>query len=81
MYKKMVNYVMSGTGNSHRAAQWVAEEAGKSGIEVKNVPIGRADPESDGIRGPETIVGMFCPTHGFTAPWGMITFALLFSSG
>jgi ferredoxin len=76
MYKTVVNYIMSGTGNSYRAAVWATEEAGRNGIVAKNISIDRANPKSEIGNGPENLIGIFCPTHGFTAPWGMIVFAL-----
>ena len=76
MYKKALFYVMSGTGNSYRASVWAQEEAEKNGIEVKNIPIERAKVKTEVENGKENIVGLFCPTHGFTAPWGMIAFVL-----
>ena len=74
MYKNALMYFMSGTGNSYRASVWACEEAKKRGITAVSVPIEKASPENE-IAG-NTLLGMFLPTHGFTAPWGMIIFAL-----
>ncbi len=74
MYKKAVFYVMSGTGNSYRASIWAEETAKSRGIEAVSMPIENADPKRE--ISPDTLLGMFLPTHGFTAPWGMIRFAL-----
>ena len=71
-------YFFSGTGNSYRAAMWMAETARRQSWEARVIPLDQAQPkqdldaQADGAR----MVGLVCPTHGFTAPWAMIHFAL-----
>jgi Pyruvate/2-oxoacid:ferredoxin oxidoreductase delta subunit len=75
-YQNIIFYFLSGTGNTYRVATWAGEVAGSQDAEVKVVPIDRADPETDIRPGPETLLGLFTSTHGFTAPWAMIRFVL-----
>jgi Pyruvate/2-oxoacid:ferredoxin oxidoreductase delta subunit len=75
-YQRATIYVMSGTGNSHRAATWVAEDAAASGAEARVVPLDQARPAEEVQAGSANLVGLIFPTHGFTAPWAVIRFAL-----
>jgi ferredoxin len=67
---------MSGTGNSYRAACWMAEEAQRDGLETQVIPISTGEPRQEIERSRDQLVGLLMPTHGFTAPWQMIHFAL-----
>ena len=71
-------YFFSGTGNSYRAALWMAETARQHGWEARVIPLDQAQPklDFDAQAGGTRMVGLVCPTHGFTAPWAMIHFAL-----
>ena len=69
-YQYLTIYFMSGTGNSYRAATWMAEEAVAKGAEARVIPI-----EGGHLRdGADNLVGLVMPTHGFTAPWHMLRF-------
>ena len=70
----MVIYFCSGTGNSFRAANWMAEEARARGVAARIIPIEEARPEQEVSAGPEQLLGLAFPTHGFTAPWHMLRF-------
>lgn len=59
-------HYLSGTGNSRRCAHWFAEAAAAAGREVRIAPIEAGPPAAGPL-----LVAM--PTHGFTAPWAMIT--------
>jgi ferredoxin len=74
-----VVYFYSGTGNSLRVAEWMAETIQESGTSVQIIPFNHANLE--GEISPDTILGITTPTHGFTAPWSMIQFALRFPRG
>ena len=69
-------YFTSGTGNSYRLAQWFADTAVGKGMAADIRPIEKADPESEISDGENLTLGLFYPTHGFTAPWHMIRFVL-----
>lgn len=76
-YKEAKFYFMSGTGNSYRVACWMNEIAKEQDLESAVYPINmkkRARPTFDS----RTLLGFIMPTHGFTAPWYMIRFALNF---
>ncbi len=74
-YRDVALYYMSGTGNTYRASQWMADEATEQGAEVILAPLEGADPRAQVSQGPDQLVGLLMPTHGFTAPWYMIKFA------
>lgn len=64
-------YYMSGTGNSYRLCVEAAVLA-SAGV----IPLEKSKPKTDFIKSKETLLGLFYPTHGFTAPWPVIKFAL-----
>jgi len=68
-YDRMAVYFQSGTGNTMRAASWMAEQAEEAGVPAELTPMDAADPASDLVLGPRTLLGLAVPTHGFTAPW------------
>lgn len=74
-----VIYFYSGTGNSFRVAEWMAETIQESGNSVQIIPFNRANPAEEVSQ--DTLLGITTPTHGFTAPWSMIKFALRFPAG
>jgi Pyruvate/2-oxoacid:ferredoxin oxidoreductase delta subunit len=69
-------FYFSGTGNSYRLAVWAAQAASSRGIPGRIVPVRDVTRSGDFIPGPQEFVGLFTPTHGFTAPWPSIRFAL-----
>jgi len=80
-YQSAIIYFMSGTGNTFRAATWVGEELEDQRIETRIIPFDKANPTRELIPGGNTLLGLFLPTHGFTAPWVMIRFALGLPAG
>ncbi len=56
----------SGTGNSYRVATWMAAEAGRRGL---NPVIGPLNGTCESLAPGDGPLGVFFPTHGFTAPW------------
>ena len=75
-YKGLTCYFLSGTGNSFRAAKWLAEDAAGKGIAAEVVPISDARPREDLERGARQLVGIYHPAHGLMPPWSMIKFLL-----
>ncbi|NNG01149.1 MAG: 4Fe-4S binding protein [Desulfobacteraceae bacterium] len=75
-YKNAVLYVMSGTGNTYRAARWVLEFAGPYIENTRIVMIDGSDTEDETIHSRDTLVGVLFPAHGFMPPWSMIKFLL-----
>ena len=65
---------MSGTGNTYRVSRWIEESVRRHGIKSKVVMIGDADVNNDLSPGPDLLLGLLFPTHGFMPPWSMIKF-------
>ncbi len=74
-------YFMSGTGNTFRVTTWAEEEFKNHGIKTRITPFDKANPRKEIIPGDKSVMGLFLPTHGFTAPWVMIRFALSLPAG
>jgi ferredoxin len=74
-----VIYFYSGTGNSFRVAEWMAETIRQAGNTVRIIPFNHAHPAGEISQ--NTILGITTPTHGFTTPWSLIKFALQFPKG
>jgi ferredoxin len=75
-YQESIFYFYSGTGNSCRVATWMTSAARAAGTPSAVCPIASADPRREVGRGKTFLLGLVMPTHGFTAPWAMIRFAL-----
>ncbi|TAN38443.1 MAG: (4Fe-4S)-binding protein [Verrucomicrobia bacterium] len=69
-------FFMSGTGNTRRVAQWLAAVARARGLETQLAEVESARRAK--LAPPENgdLFGVLMPTHGFTAPWPVIRFAL-----
>lgn len=80
-YRSIAIYFMSGTGNSFRAATWMTEIANKRDIRSKLHQIARYDKKSDFEGESCDLLGVVFPTHGFTAPWHVIRYALQLPPG
>lgn len=80
-YKSLLINFMSGTGNSFRAAAWMTKIGKQRGIRSELYPIARCREESDLDKGSGDLLGVVFPTHGFTAPWHVIRYALRLPSG
>lgn len=72
-YRAMTLFVMSGTGNTLRAAKWAEHRAVQSGIPTSLRLMDDASASLPDGRG--QLVGLWMPTHGFTAPWLALKFA------
>ncbi|HOU55137.1 MAG TPA: hypothetical protein PLQ97_14505 [Myxococcota bacterium] len=75
-YERLTCYFLSGTGNSFRAARWLAEAAEADGVETAVIPIERAAPREELRPGPGQLVALYHPAHGLMPPWSMIKFIL-----
>jgi Pyruvate/2-oxoacid:ferredoxin oxidoreductase delta subunit len=73
-YRGCTFFVFTGTGNTWWVAKRMAARAGESGIPAR-VSMLTDSPVRDITVGHDSLVGLFMPTHGFTAPWRMIAFA------
>lgn len=75
-YRSMEIHFMSGTGNSFRAATWMTDIANKKDISSKLHQISRYKEKTDSGEELNDLLGVVLPTHGFTAPWHVIRYAL-----
>lgn len=75
-YERLTCYFLSGTGNSFRAARWLAEAAQAQGTASTVIPIERAHSRDELQPGPGQLVGIYHPAHGLMPPWSMIKFLL-----
>jgi ferredoxin len=75
-YREATFYFYTGTGNSYRVATWMAGAAREAGAAVAVRPIESARPAEEIGAGETALLGLTMPTHGFTAPWAMLRFAL-----
>jgi len=80
-YANLTCYFLSGTGNSFRAARWLAEAAEARGVEAAVIPIDRAEPARELRGGEGQLVGIYHPAHGLMPPWSMIKFLLALPRG
>lgn len=78
VYKKLSIYYLSGTGNSYRASRWIAEAASERGIAAETISVEEPPAGNETTESGRILYGFMFPTHGFTAPWQMIKFALEF---
>ena len=80
-FKQLDIFFMSGTGNSFRVARVFAENAALAGLDVAMAPMGKATRPRTMEGGGSRLVLLATPTHGFTAPWLAIWFALRLPRG
>lgn len=74
-YSKAIVLFSSGTGNSFKASLWMMEEAEKRSITVEHNSIEKFD-KKNLITSERLLLALYFPTHGFTAPWHIIKFAM-----
>jgi len=77
-YDSLILHVMSGTGNSLRAARWLADLFGPGGATIVRIA-----KSYDALPAPDhnSLTGFVFPTHGFTAPWAVIRHAMRIPRG
>jgi NAD-dependent dihydropyrimidine dehydrogenase PreA subunit len=80
MYKRMLLYYFSGTGNSRRAARWLAEDGEARGLTTHTVDVSQPD-LAPAQPGPGDLVGLLGPTLGFSPAWRLLRFALALPRG
>ncbi len=80
-FRTLSLFVFSGTGNAFRAATWLLERAQAAGVETTLRSTNEPGDLAALPRGPEHLLGLLSPTHGFTAPWHVIKFACRLPAG
>lgn len=79
--KNWAVYFTSGTGNAYRVCRRLTTLARKKGATVDLKPIEAFAGRQVTLRNPTDILVLGMPTHGFTAPWHLIKFALRLPRG
>ena len=74
LYNHIFTYYYSGTGNSYRVARWIEQAASEGGTACTLQSIN--SPYSELPASSETLAAFVFPTHGLTAPWPVIRFAM-----
>ncbi len=80
-YGSIEIHYMSGTGNSFRAAAWMAERAKEKGADFRMYQVAKFSEGKEPAGGSCDLLGMVFPTHAFTAPWLVIRHALRLPRG
>jgi len=79
-YDNLLLIYYSGTGNSKRVSEWIAETAFEAGMKTHVVSYDNFSAESiAGFTG-KTMVGFFSATHGFNLPHSMLKFLIRFNA-
>jgi len=77
-YDNLLLIYYSGTGNSKRVSEWIAETASEAGINTVVVSYNQFNAEKiAGFTG-KTLIGFFSATHGFNLPHSMLKFLIRF---
>lgn len=74
MFKKLILYYFSGTGNAKTAAHWIVDHARNRGMEAEIIQINKHTPIPLKAFKEKTLVGFCFPTHGFNTPPIVIDF-------
>ncbi len=75
-YSSMTIDLMSGTGNSFRAASWMGEIARNNEMRSDLCQISKHHKNNNLPEKSDDLLGVVFPTHGFTAPWHVIRHVL-----
>lgn len=81
VYKQLVIYYFSGTGNSANVARWLAETAQAKGINTVLVNIAHADRLHVVAPVADTLIAFCSPVHGFNYPPVMQSYIRRFPKG
>jgi Pyruvate/2-oxoacid:ferredoxin oxidoreductase delta subunit len=81
MYKNLIVYYFSGTGNALKASEWLIEKAKEYGIKTSLISIDRFDKIEKPVYEEKTLIAFCYPTHGFNAAPLMLKFITKFPTG
>jgi Pyruvate/2-oxoacid:ferredoxin oxidoreductase delta subunit len=81
MYKKLIIYYFSGTGNSQRVALWLSQVAKEMNIETEFINIARVDSRHHEEPARDALLTFISPVHGFNYPPVMLQFIRCFPNG
>ena len=65
----IVLYIMSGTGNTYRVAQWIKEIAESRGISTQACMIDGVNEENRPGGAKDRLFSLMFPAHGLMVPW------------
>ena len=71
-YKRATICFWSGTGNSYRVSNWLANSADNRRLETHVISLDKANPEQLLHPRKQGFIAIVFPTHGFTAPWHVL---------
>ena len=78
VYNNLLIIYYSGTGNSARVSEWIAENARSKGMNVHVASFNKFNPADIAHFEGKTLIGFYSATHGFNMPHSMIAFMLRF---
>jgi Pyruvate/2-oxoacid:ferredoxin oxidoreductase delta subunit len=78
-YDNLLLIYYSGTGNSKRVSEWIAETAAEAGIKSYVTSYDQFNAERIAEFAGKTMVGFFSATHGFNLPHSMLKFLVRFN--
>jgi flavodoxin len=81
MYKNLIVYYFSGTGNALKASEWLIEKAKEYGINTSKHSIDRFGKIEKPVCEGKTLIAFCYPTHGFNAAPLMLKFITKFPTG
>lgn len=78
MYRNLIIYYFSGTGNAKAVSEWIANSFTKNAISCQIYEIRKSvTPDTSNVND-DTLVGFCYPTHGFNAPRIVLNFIAAF---
>lgn len=81
IYKKIVIYYFTGTGNSKKVAEWISDIASEMDVETSTINIVNIDRLHFNVPEADTLIVFISPVHGFNYPPIMIHFIMRFPKG
>lgn len=81
IYKKVIIYYFSGTGNSRNVAVWFTQVAKEYNVECRIINIAQIDRLSIEPPDPDALLVFVSPIHGFNYPPIMLHFIMRFPKG
>lgn len=80
LYKRLILYYFTGTGNTLKAGKWICEEAEKMDISTSMHLIDKDSKVDYCEIDSKTLIGFLAPTHGFSIAPAMLRFIFKFPS-
>jgi len=81
LYKRIVIYYFSGTGNSRKIASWIGKDAISRDIECDMIDIATVNESNIKLFDADTLIIFISPIHGFNYPQIVLNFISKFPQG